>query len=620
MHVKEVMEVKFPRLTPNQPIESALKVLADWGISAAPVVDRNRYVATLIIDAHVCTSIINRQNVSYQPLVRDLMNTEIPVAQEEQRLEDISLSKYPIIPVVNRDGYICGVLWHHKIANMKMEYSSNSFTDIDTIHYDELHTLIRSSHDGILITDGEGIILRMNRAEETLLGLSSLELVGKNVRELINLGIVVRSATEETIRTLKPVTIKQTTATGKDYIASATPIIGPNGTIHRVITIARDITEIMTLQEELAHTKVEALEFSSDQALIRSQTMHINGIITKSPSMLKIIDLALRVAQFDTTILISGESGVGKELIAKLIFNNSERRKSGQLIKVNCGAIPHELLESEFFGYEPGAFTGAKKEGKPGYFELADKGILFLDEIRELPLDLQVKLLRVVQEREIARLGDTKHRKVDVRIVAATNRELQRMVIEGTFREDLFYRLNVLPIQIPPLRSRPEDIPALLTAFLEKYCRKYGTGKMFSGDSLTLLSKYHWPGNVRELENIVERLVITADGYIILPQHLSIQILQVEEPRVQSDIIRQNFIPPSVISEKKLAHQSGTEMRPLQEVIDEIEKEMIIKALQIYGSTYRAAKILGISQSTMARKDKKYHQKNERFWHDDTDN
>lgn len=511
MKVRDLMSMEFPLLIPQQSIILALSLLADWEVSAAPVLDRFGNIGVFMINGQVLKYILNERDKNPHLLVKDFMSIGIPVAREEQTIASIPVSFSPVIPVINDKERLSGVLWVQRLASYRLDQAQFS---------------------------------------------------------------------------------------GNEKIS--------NGDIQRVVTNIRDITELVELKDALEDTKVQAAEFSSNLALVRTQHMLEHGIVSKSPQMLQIIDLASKMAQFDATVLILGESGVGKELIAKLIHSASTRNKKGEFIKVNCGAIPRELLESEFFGYEPGAFTGARKEGKPGYFELAHTGTLFLDEIGELPLDLQVKLLRVIQEHELVRLGDTKPKKIDVRIIAATNRELEQMVAQGTFREDLFYRLNVLPIQIPPLRSRPEDIPALLTAFLEKYSRKYGSGKMFTGDSLALLCRYNWPGNVRELENVVERLVITADDHVILPQHLPIQVLK----REQSASVNNQ-----VLADHKFEHDS--EMRTLQEVMDQVEKEMIIKALTIYGSTYRAAKVLGVSQSTIVRKAKKYHQKTERFWHED---
>lgn len=485
MRVRDLMEREFPQLTPRQTVLSALDVLEEWGLPAAPVVTNNQCVGSFVLNRQLVINILKNRREDYVPIVEDLMEVGIPVVHEEQAIVNLFPPGSPMIPVVNNNGQISGILWMHIIANTNIEEFSRRF--------------------GVQVVNG----------------------------------------------------------------------------------------------------------FVADQTVTRSQKMLENGIVIESPAMLKVVDFALKVAQVDATVLILGESGVGKEVIAKLIHNSGERFKSGQYIKVNCGAIPRDLLESEFFGYQAGAFTGAKKEGKPGYFELAHRGTLFLDEIGELPLDLQVKFLRVIQERELVRLGDTKPIKVDTRIIAASNKDLHQLVNEGAFREDLYYRLNVLPIYIPPLRYRPEDIPVLLTTFLDKFCRKYGVGKVFSGDSLALLIRYNWPGNVREMENIIERLVITTDEHVILPQHLPLQVYQGVKPSGEK-------AKPNPDRENEFVYEHEGEMRTLQEVIDEVEKEMIIKALQIYGSTYRAARVLGVSQSNIARKAKKYQQKNERFWREET--
>lgn len=724
MRVKDLMDTNFPLLTPAQTGSSALKVLAKWGVLAAPVIDNNHFVGSLELNSQLVLQLLEAAARQQLLLVQDLMQVDIPVVQAEQSITEIVLSSSPFLPVVEPGKGLLGLLWANKITeNMRLglaeqlswlkqvvesvhngiiaineqgrivlcnatarkmfalgpEAQGRLFADIfhgatllevlntgepaigyraefnkmqiisnrtpvkhgaevigavsvfqDTTEVekvsrrlasvqavnDELNAIIQTSHDGILIADGKGMILRVNQAVERLLECTAQELAGKNVKELVELGIINRSVTVEVLRTQKPATLKQKTAQGKETIATGTPIYDQEGRIFRVVTNIRDITELVELELALEGTRAQAIEFASDRELKRSQKMQENGIVATSPVMLAVVDLALRVAQVDATVLILGESGVGKEVIAKLIHRTSEREKSGQFISVNCGAIPSNLLESEFFGYEGGAFTGAKKEGKPGYFELAHQGTLFLDELGELPLDLQVKLLRVIQEREVVRLGDTKLRKVDARIIAATNKDLKQMVDAGKFREDLYYRLNVLPIIVPPLRHRPVDIPVLLTTFLEKYCRKYGGGKMFSGDSMNLLGRYNWPGNVRELENVVERLVLTTDEPIILPQQLPLQFFQQTQPEEeqpkdfsQFEVSEVSEVSAQGLEETELELESDGEMRTLQEVMDEVEKDMIIKALQLYGSTRRVARILGVSQSTIARKAKKYQQK-----------
>jgi transcriptional regulator with PAS, ATPase and Fis domain len=296
--------------------------------------------------------------------------------------------------------------------------------------------------------------------------------------------------------------------------------------------------------------------------------------------MQELLALALRLAQVDSTILILGESGVGKDVNAKLVHKYS-KRKEGPFVTVNCSAIPENLLESELFGYERGAFTGANREGKIGLFELADNGTLFLDEISELPLPFQAKLLRAIQEREIMPVGSSKPRSVNIRILVATNRNLEALVKEGKFREDLYFRLNVVPLYIWPLRERRQDIIPLTYTFRDKFCRAYGLKKDFIPEVLGIFLEYNWPGNIRELENLVERLLVTSPGEWITLADL----------------------PPGLF--EHIDYKSNIQVRgvmPLRLAILELEGQLIQNALKECGSTYKAAKALNIDQSTLARK------------------
>jgi transcriptional regulator with PAS, ATPase and Fis domain len=259
-------------------------------------------------------------------------------------------------------------------------------------------------------------------------------------------------------------------------------------------------------------------------------------LIARSPLTIRVMEMVARVANFDVSVLITGESGVGKEVIANAMHQHSQRSK-GPLIKVNCGAIPETLLESELFGYDYGAFTGARKQGKPGMFELADKGTLFLDEIGDIPFSLQGKLLRALQDHEIMRIGSVKTTPVDVRIIAATNKNLDEMVQNGSFRDDFYYRLNVVSIEVPPLRERKEDIPLFVLHFLEKMNKKHQYNKRIASQVIDAFMLYSWPGNVRELENIIERMIImTADNEINM-KHLPIQIRSQIVPETMNVIV-----------------------------------------------------------------------------------
>jgi transcriptional regulator with PAS, ATPase and Fis domain len=311
--------------------------------------------------------------------------------------------------------------------------------------------------------------------------------------------------------------------------------------------------------------------------------------VAGSAEMQQVIELAMRVARTDSTILVRGESGVGKEVLTRIIHRNSTR-KNKSLMKINCAAIPENLLESELFGYEPGAFTGATKKGKVGLIELANQGTLFLDEIGEMPLTLQAKLLQVIQERTFYRVDGTKAIAVDIRIITATNRELEKLVEEKKFREDLFYRLNVIPITIPPLRERKGDIVPLVGRFLDKFNKKYQMDKKISNDAFGYLLRYRWPGNIRELENMVEQLVVITPVDLIEPQHLPGYIHNLPNPIDKHDKVT----VPGVVS--------------LSEAMEEVEKQLFLSAYEHCKNTYQTAKILGVSQPTVVRKLKKYKQ------------
>lgn len=294
--------------------------------------------------------------------------------------------------------------------------------------------------------------------------------------------------------------------------------------------------------------------------------------------------MVIRLARVDSTVLITGESGTGKELVAETIHNYSDRKQE-PFIKVNCGAIPENLLESELFGYEPGAFTGARQGGKPGYFELAQGGTLFLDEIGDLPFNLQVKLLRVLQAREIIRVGGTKPLKIDVRIVAGTHRNLREMVKRREFREDLYYRLNVVPVNVPPLRERKEEITSLVMHFMRLFNRKYRLTKKISPEVIDIFMQYDWPGNVRELENLVERLVV------ITPE----------------DVITREDLPAQLMGQRRnLSEVSVSGIIPLREAVESVEKQILEQAYTEYRTTRQMARALQVDASTVVRKAAKY--------------
>ena len=326
-------------------------------------------------------------------------------------------------------------------------------------------------------------------------------------------------------------------------------------------------------------------KYKEELEYLRKQNSHNDqGIIAQSKTMRNIIDMAFRIAKWETTVLITGESGTGKEVLANYIYQNS-LRKGNPFIKVNCSAIPENLVESEFFGYEKGAFTGANNEGKPGLFELANEGTLFLDEIGELSLSMQSKLLRAIQEREIMRIGGKKPTPIDVRIIAATNVNLKKAISEGRFREDLYYRLNIIPIEIPPLRNRKEDIIHLAISFVDQFNLKYSQNKMIGRDAAQALMSYEWPGNIRELKNIIERIILTTDSDEITRVHINNQIyfdMAACDP---------------VDDDCNLS---------LQAQVEKFEKNLIKDLMLQCSTAYEVSRILKVNRSTISKKIRKY--------------
>ncbi|MBW9147168.1 sigma-54 dependent transcriptional regulator [Clostridium sp. CM027] len=323
---------------------------------------------------------------------------------------------------------------------------------------------------------------------------------------------------------------------------------------------------------------------------IKNDIFNISKMIIEDNNMIEVIKMANKVSRVNTTVLVQGETGVGKEGIAKYIHYNSLRKKESFVV-INCGAIPKNLIESVLFGYEAGAFTGANKQGKIGLFELADKGTIFLDEVGELSQEAQVELLRVVQEHEIERIGGLKTVKVDVRIIAATNKNLKEMIKKNLFREDLYYRLSVFPINIPPLRERNGDIVPLIKFFMEEINEMYGLKSYFSDEALDCLKAYSWPGNIRELKNIVERSLVMSDNKIIITKYL---------PKYIRKSYKRNEIEFSISNLSIKGHN-------LKDIIRIIEEEIIDDAMRRYGNIRMAAKALGVNPSTLVRKRQKYN-------------
>ena len=448
----------------------------------------------------------------------------------------------------------------------------------------DFEAIIESTYDGIYITDGHANTLMVNRAYERITGIRRSEVLGRNMKQLVASGVIDRSVSLEVIAKKKPVTILQELRSGKKILVTGSPVIDKKtNQITVVVTNARDITELIELRDQLHERTLEANRYLAELDKLKTLEQQQSKFLAKSKKICEVLEIAVKAAQFDSNILITGESGVGKGLMARLIHESSDR-KDHPFMVINCAGIPEDLFESELFGYEAGAFSGASTKGKKGLLEVADKGTVFLDEIGDMSLRLQAKLLRVIEEKEMVRLGSTKTIKLNVRITAATNQDIPSLIQAKRFRQDLFFRLNGIPIAIPPLRERVEDMVPLIRHFAEKLNHKYGINKTFSTRALQVLMTYPFPGNVRELSNIVEQSFLISKHDVIEADELPVQVRDLAQP--------QGF------------DMAGNDSS-LSEIINLMEYKVLKSAMEKYGSTHKVAKRLKISQSTIVRKMKK---------------
>mgnify|MGYP001058603165 CR=1 FL=1 len=439
-----------------------------------------------------------------------------------------------------------------------------------------LRTIIQHSFEEIFVTDNQGNVLEVSPTCAELYGIEKTELLGKNVFVLEQEGILRPSVTARVLKSKNRETVVQETKTGRKVVASAFPVLDEEGNLIGTISFSRDITELEQLKkrnEEVAKT-IRQYQKEIEELKNRQQ----KGLFLPDGKMKKVHDLVSKVADLDVTLLLEGESGVGKNHLARAIHQISARRDE-PFVEVNCGAIPESLIESELFGYEEGSFTGAKKGGKPGYFESAGRGTLFLDEIAELPYHLQVKLLSVLQNQTITRVGGNASIRLHCRIIFATNQNLEQLVRERKFREDLYYRINVIKIVIPPLRERRNEIVPLIYEITEEFNAKYRMNKQFTPSFVAWMTQQEWPGNVRELRNFIEKMMITSNGSLI---------------DLDQDWLEDWYEP-----------NRGDEIS-FEQYMEAVEREFINRMYQKYPSSVLLAKKLGISQSTANRKINKY--------------
>jgi PAS domain S-box-containing protein len=557
-----------------------LKVILDNIFNEIIVVDSNNKIFFINEAASILFDIDSQSSLGkdINKLIPDSELSYLLSTQKEEIKKPIVVNELSlilnIIPLSNPEGVEGSMLIFSNITNYnkllhKLDKERNS-SEI-------LNTVIETAYDGMVIIDKMGIITMMSKAYTDFLGIKREDAIGKHVTEVIEntrMQIVLETGQEEVAQLHK---IK-----GNYMIASRIPIIKNGETIGVVGKVLfRNVKELNSLYKKIGAIEKELENYKSKLKEFNTASYSIENIIGESDPIMEAKAIVQKAAHTNSNVLILGESGTGKEIFAHAIHSESNRHE-GPFVKVNCAAIPSDLLESELFGYEAGAFTGAKKEGKMGKFEIANEGTIFLDEIGDMPLHMQVKLLRVIQEREVEKVGGVATKKINIRIIAATNRNLKKLVSEGKFREDLYYRLNVVTIEIPPLRDRGSDIILISNHLIKKLSIDLGKKvKGISKEAQQYLKNYEWKGNVRELENVLERAINFMGD---------IEIIDVDD------------LPKEVTGKK-----ASIIPKHLQDILEESEKNAIILALRASdGNKTKAAKILDIGRTSLYEKIEKY--------------
>ena len=476
---------------------------------------------------------------------------------------------------------------------------------MDQLHF--LEVILDNLPDGVYVLGDRGNYIFVNSAYVQALNMPKDVLLHYNVHDFLDTGQIDICVSDIVYREKRQVVMFQdvldTQNYGRDTIRQmiiSTPIFDDSGKIRNILAVTRPLDKL----NQLYYQATQAEAVSSITGIKAPPPVKGSAVIAESPAMRAALSTAATVAAVDSAVLVTGESGTGKEVVAQYIHDASPRAHK-PLVVINCASLPENLLEAELFGYEKGAFTGAAPGGKAGLFEAADGGTLFLDEINSMPLNLQGKVLRALETKTIQRVGSTRSKQVDFRLLTASNEDLYRLVEEKKFRADLYYRLAVIPIRLPPLRERREDIIPLARHFLKTFCRKYAKDKEFSPQTLQLMAQYPWPGNVRELRNFVERAVVMSLGRQIAVPDVSsfLEPAAPPPPEMPGEAPASVYSPAvSALYEQMIA--SGVS---LQDYLDQCGRDYVAYALQKYGTSYKAAQALGTSQVSIMRRKQKFH-------------
>lgn len=574
--VAEAMSVEYGRVDSMMPVQEVIELMLREGWDEVIICNEQGRLSGLVTKEHL-VSCISQGYDSTQPiktLTREQVVTTRPqedLSKARDVMRDLQIGR---LPVLDDKDQLVGILTAKDVCN---GFSSKLWQQGE-----QLSAVMENITEAIQVIDCDGMVSFWNSEAERLFGIKGRDIVGRKLADFMPDDLPLQAI--KTLQTYR--NVMDELGGGVPVIRNAAPVINPDGVAIGAVCTTADISEIKLLMDKLnqANQRVRNLE----RFMIQQGTQEYVSFYTVDPKTQRLLEQARRVALTDATVMIQGASGTGKEVLAHLIHTHSKRADK-PLIEVNCSAIPESLFESEMFGYEAGAFTGGSRAGKAGKFEIANGGTLFLDEVGELPLDMQAKLLRVIQERRFYRVGGVKPIEVDVRLIAATNRDIVQLVREGRFREDLYYRLTVVTFQIPPLKARPADIPGLVERILKKLSRLYDKDiKRVDPEVMDLLVSYDWPGNVRQLQNMLESIVILMEGDVISRQTL-------EEVRVIDILTGEKGLPTREADTAPAIFDDD-----LKKSTDQRERQMIIKALRDCAhNKSSAAKMLGIARSTL---------------------
>lgn len=567
---KEVMSKRFIILNENHKLDYAIEKMITNNLTETFVNNNEEKLIGILTLTDI--SKIKRKGLKLDVPIKNYMITDLITIEKECPLKEcrniMRENRIARLPVIEK-GKLIGVIRVEEIRDyfyMKLEENSTKM----------MH-LINNIHEAACSIDKEGTVVLWNKSAEDLYGVSAEEILGKKLKDFFPDAIMLKILEDK-----KPINNMYHSPRKDSYVIISAHPIYINNEFVGVVSTDRDVTEVKELSYQLEKANT-TLKFLEDEVK-RYSNEDFKNIIGKSDKVVEKIKIAKQVAKTETSILITGESGTGKEVFARAVHEHSNRK--GLFVPVNCSAIPNELFESELFGYEEGAFTGAKKKGKVGIFELANDGTIFLDEIGDMPLNMQAKLLRALQEKEIRRVGGEKSISVNVRVISATNRDLKTMVKEGKFREDLYYRLNVVELKLPPLRERNGDVVLLTNYFLNEICKKSNRKiPQIEQDVINILQGYDWPGNIRELKNTVEYLLVMCKNNIIKKDIIPAHILE----KTSKPIVEDDYPLDINLATKKL------------------EINIIKKALKMtQNNKAKAAKLLNIPRSTLYYKIENY--------------